>query len=363
MKIRLPVLMVGLAVQGLCGAAYAQNSVTLYGLVDITMDISNQGHGTLARELSGGMAGSRWGLKGSEDLGGGWKSIFTIESGFGANNGASQQGGLLFGRQAFVGVSGAPGTLTFGRQYSPEFYAFADNDAFNLGMAGGLSNIWMTSSNQTVTSVTNAYIVTSRTNNSAVYTSPNIYGVTLRAMYAFGGVAGSVRDGSTASVAAEFARGPVTFNAGYLRNVDAEGTGDLIAYTIGGSYTLGSARVFAAYTRDTDTTESAIKNPKVQFGLANLGLTYQITPFLQALAQVTKIINTSDNLPESQNAYVESVGLIYSLSKRTLLYSTYAQVQNKHGSTYSLGGALWAGGPATPDSTGRTFQLGFRTLF
>jgi predicted porin len=268
----------------------------------------------------------------------------------------------LFGRQAFVGVSGSPGTLTFGRQYSPEFYTFADNDAFTLGMAGGLSNISRTLPNQTVASVTNAYIVTSRTNNSIVYTSPNLYGLTLRAMYALGGVAGSLKDGSTLSAGASYQAGSIGLDAGYLRNVDAEGSGELIAYTVGGNYTWGPARIYAAYSRDTDTTFT-VSPQKVQFGLANLGLTYQVSPFLQVLAQVTKIIDTSANVPESQNAYVESVGVIYNLSKRTLVYSTYGQVQNKHGSTYSLGGALWFGGPATPNSTGRTFQLGFRTSF
>jgi predicted porin len=181
-------------------------------------------------------------------------------------------------------------------------------------------------------------------------------------MYALGGVAGSVNDGSTLSAGASFHAGSIGLDAGYIRNVDAEGSGDLIAYTLGGNYTWGPARVYAAYSKDTDTT-ATVSPQKVQFGLANLGLVYQISPFLQALAQVTKIIDTSAGLPESQNAYIESVGLIYNLSKRTLLYSTYAQVQNKHGSAYSLGGALWYGAPATPNSTGRTLQFGFRTSF
>jgi predicted porin len=361
----LAVVIAGLVLEGMTSAAQAQSSVTLYGVVDAVIDISNQGKGTLAREMSGGPFGSRWGLTGSEDLGGGWKSIFTLESGFGANNGASQQGGLLFGRQAFVGITGAPGQLTFGRQYSPEFWAFAKNDAFEGALAGGLPNISRTLANGTVAPLINAYAQTARTNNSVYYKSPNLYGLTFHAMYAFGGVAGSVKDGSTVSAGVNYTLAGLAVNAGYVRNVTADGAGDLIAWSVGGSYTIGSAQVFLAYTRDTDTSANTpeVAAPKVQVSLANLGLKYWITPFLVARAQVTHIVNTSDGLPASQNAYVEAVGLEYLLSKRTSVYTSYGQVQNKNGSTYSLGGALYLGGVAAPNATGRTFQVGMRTLF
>ncbi|CAE6843456.1 porin [Paraburkholderia domus] len=366
MKNRLPAVMVGLAIQGFACAAHAQSSVTLFGVIDTAIDISKQGNGLLVRELSGGTMGSRWGLQGNEDLGGGWATIFTVEDGFGINNGAIQQGGVFFGRQAWVGLRGTPGTFTAGRQYSPEFWAFASNDAFNGGLAGGLPNIWRVLPNGSQIDVLNAYAVTARTNNSVVYTSPVIYGVTLRAMYAFGGVAGSMRDGSTMSFSANYSGGALALNAGYLKSVNTAGSGEWIAWSAGGNYTFGPARVFVAYTRDTDTTgDIATTTPgsKVQFSLANIGLQYQISPYLQAIAQVTRLIDTSDGLAASQNAYVEAVGLNYSLSKRTSFYASYGQVQNKHGSTYSLGGAVYTGGIAAPDATGRSIQIGMRTLF
>jgi predicted porin len=352
-------LAVGLMFQGLAGVAQAQSSVTLYGVVDSYIDISNQGNGTLVRELSGAPMGSRWGLQGKEDLGGGWSSVFTLESGFGINNGASQQGGLLFGRQAFVGISGTPGTLTFGRQYSPEFWALAFNDPFLLGWAGGLPNISRTLPNGEVAGTLESYLITSRTNNSAVYTSPSLYGLTVRAMYAFGGVAGSLKDGQTVSIGGNYAQGPVTLNAGYVRNVVADGSGDLIEWTAGGSYAIGPAHIYLAYTRDTDSSGG----PRAQYSLANLGVNYQITAALGAMAQVIKIVDTSNGLAQSQNAYEEAVALTYSLSKRTMVYAAYGQVQNKHGSTYSLGSALYLGAPATPNATARSCQIGMRTQF
>ncbi|WP_323118465.1 porin [Burkholderia alba] len=100
-------------------AAYAQSSVTLYGLIDAGITYTNNQHGHSAwQETSGSVNGSRWGLRGAEDLGGGLKAIFVLENGFGINNGTLKQSGREFGRQAFVGLSQDQfGSLTLGRQY------------------------------------------------------------------------------------------------------------------------------------------------------------------------------------------------------------------------------------------------------
>src|SRR5260370_6783261 len=98
----------------------AQSSVTVYGIVGVGVEYANhilQGGRSSSgvREQSGNLAGSRWGFKGSEDLGGGYKAVFTLESGFNLNNGTLGQGGRLFGRKAFVGLSTPYGTVTLGR--------------------------------------------------------------------------------------------------------------------------------------------------------------------------------------------------------------------------------------------------------
>lgn len=355
----------GVAFGALSTLAQAQSSVTLYGVVETDIDISNQGHGALFRETSGAMQGSRWGVTGKEDLGGGYQAIFTLENGFNSNNGTFGQGGLLFGRQAFVGFTGPQGTLTFGRQYSPHFWAFTYNDVFLGGLAGGLSNFYRTLPNGSQKNIMNTYLNTARTNNSVVYKSPNLYGFTATVMYAFGGVAGSLTDGQTVSGWLNYTGGAFAFNGGYLRAVTADGSGDMIAWSVGGTYTIGSAQILLAYNRDTDTTANTpLKGgPKVQFSLLNLGLRYQITPALMAMAQVIHVVNTSDGLAASQNAYIEAVGLQYSLSKRTAVLASYGQVQNKNGSAYGLGGAVYLPGVTAPNSTGRTFQLGLRNTF
>ena len=100
-------------------AAHAQSSVTLYGLIDAGITYANNSGGhSLWKASSGTVNGSRWGLRGAEDLGGGLKAIFTLENGFSIMNGTAKQSSRMFGRQAFVGLaSDQYGAVTLGRQY------------------------------------------------------------------------------------------------------------------------------------------------------------------------------------------------------------------------------------------------------
>lgn len=107
------------------GKAHAQSSVTLYGIVDEGVNYTSNvqtspGNGHNLYSLSSGiLSGSRWGLRGVEDIGGGLKAIFVLENGFDVNNGRMGQGSLEFGRQAYVGLSTKFGSVTLGRQYDP----------------------------------------------------------------------------------------------------------------------------------------------------------------------------------------------------------------------------------------------------
>ncbi|TXI80113.1 MAG: porin [Cupriavidus sp.] len=111
----------------LAGAVQAQTSVTLYGVADVNVEYSthhavgNGGSGSRFAEQSGGLAGSRFGLRGTEDLGGGWRSVFALESAIAMDTGTLQQGGRLWGRQAFVGLGTPYGQITMGRQYTSLF--------------------------------------------------------------------------------------------------------------------------------------------------------------------------------------------------------------------------------------------------
>ncbi len=114
-----------------CGAVQAQTTVTIYGVLDAGVEhlSSVGGSGSLTRMPGLGVSvPSRLGFRGTEDLGGGLKAIFTLESGFGTDSGTLNQGGRFFGRQAFVGLSGDWGSVTLGRQYSMLFWSQLDAD-------------------------------------------------------------------------------------------------------------------------------------------------------------------------------------------------------------------------------------------
>ena len=123
---RLVLSTLSLSMLAAAGAASAQNSVTLYGVIDESLTYVNHANTNgdhlvaLGNSSAGDLAGTRFGMKGNEDLGGGLSAIFTLEGGFDPSTGKSQQGSSLFGRQSFVGLqSNQWGTVTLGKQYDP----------------------------------------------------------------------------------------------------------------------------------------------------------------------------------------------------------------------------------------------------
>jgi len=146
-------ILAGLVASLAATGAFAQSSVTVYGVIDISANYTtNQNKagdsvlslgdsGAIGDPGQGAMSGSRWGLKGEEDLGGGSKAIFKVESGFTVNNGQSDQQGQLFGRQSYVGLSDNNlGQITFGRQYGTMTDVAFDFDP--LGVGNYLANEW-----------------------------------------------------------------------------------------------------------------------------------------------------------------------------------------------------------------------------
>ncbi len=130
------------------GAAFAQSSnVTLYGIADAGISFQSHvngganGSGSVTGVTSGGLSGSRWGLRGTEDLGNNLKGIFVLESGFDIDTGKSAQGGRLFGRQAYVGLQGDYGAVTLGRQQNALYDLFGAYDPMALGPTYSLNSV------------------------------------------------------------------------------------------------------------------------------------------------------------------------------------------------------------------------------
>ena len=194
---------------GLSVQAHAQSSVTLYGLIDEGFNFTNNAAGHRGYQMvSGDTVGSRWGLKGSEDLGGGLKAIFQLENGFNTNNGALGQGGLMFGRQAYVGLSSSQyGTLTMGRQYDPTVDMWSGFTAAG-NWEGDLGSHPYDNDNADWDY---------RIQNSVKYVSPTVAGFTGEALYGFSNQAGGFAQNRVYSAAVQYQMGPLSAAVAYLK--------------------------------------------------------------------------------------------------------------------------------------------------
>ncbi len=189
--------------------AHAQNSVTLYGIIDTGFTYTHNSGGSASQfaMTSGNESGSRWGLKGAEDLGGGLKTIFQLENGFNSTTGNLGQGGREFGRQAFVGLTDTRwGTVyALGRQYDPVVDLVQPVQGDNY--LGGIFT-----SPGDVDNADNS----ARFDNAVKWASPTWGGLTAEAMYAAGGVAGSTSNGTSYAAALAYNTGPLALAAGLL---------------------------------------------------------------------------------------------------------------------------------------------------
>ncbi|ALS59266.1 porin [Pandoraea norimbergensis] len=329
------------------GAAHAQSSVTLYGIIDAGVQYVSKTGGNLAgtgttsknfQFANGNLQGSRWGLKGAEDLGGGLKAIFVLENGFNLGNGTLGQGSREFGRQAYVGLSSATaGTLTIGRQYDSvvDFVG-----PFAVGSQWGTFAGAHPFDND---NLNNSF----RVNNTVKYTSINYAGFSAGGMYGFSnsannGTAGSGFANNRAySFGAGYANGPLSFGAGYLY-IASPGTntsgvltaGDVnTPMNLGGaavsdkawigaaglSYAFGPATVGLVYGHSSYTY---VGGGSWKFDNIELNGKYMLTPALQLGAAVTYTWSTLNNAGTNVSPkYTQAtIGTDYFLSKRTDLY-------------------------------------------
>lgn len=174
---------------------------------------------------SGPETHSRWGLRGSEDLGDGWSAIFRLENGFEAFNGQLHVPGTLFSRQAFVGLSNKTwGSLTFGRQYAPAYDTLGDIfDPLTVG--DYWQNSWMYNG-------IGPYL---EVNNSVKYKG-SFDGLDANALYGFGNQSGAVGLGATYAVELTYTYGPAMLNAGFQQaSVPTSATGSSVGTSVGSS--------------------------------------------------------------------------------------------------------------------------------
>lgn len=379
--------------------AHAQSSVLLYGLIDEGILFNSNARGGRQYAMnSGNLMGDRWGMKGTEDLGDGLQALFVLESGYNLNTGAFQQGGALFGRQAYVGFNGKFGRITFGRQYdslldgiSP--YTLA-NSYYHMPGMGQLSGT-IGAHPGDLDNLDNSV----RINNAIKYASPLRGGFQAVGQYSVGGVAGTPTRNQIWSLAGTYSNGPLSLGAAFesirdpnysfFGNQPSGSTTGLNITTpvysgyasarsmqiaaAGGTYVFGNLGVGLVYSntrfQDIGTEAGTNLNPNnihgtATFNTGEINAGYQFTPFFTAgvgfhYTQGSPI----DGLSRAKYSQF-NIGADYLLSKRTDLY-TVVVYQHAAGTDSTLKPAVASINGLSPSSNGKqvAVAMGIRTRF
>ena len=377
------------AVAGLfASAANAQSSVTLYGLIDASVAFTNNintsaGGGQRYAMGSGLINGSRWGLRGSEDLGGGLKAIFQLENGFNINNGAFGQQGREFGRQAFVGLSSNQfGTLTVGRQYDSVVDYLGPLSLTGTGYGGTVAAHPYDNDN-----LDNSI----RISNSVKYTSVNYNGLKFGGLYGFSNQADGFATNRAYSAGVSYAYAGFNFAAGYLQLNNSLGSSANLngavsdapisaarerVYGAGLNYAFGPAVVGFVFTQSkydnagvgTVVTSGVPAGAYVRFNNYELNARYNITPAWNVAAQYTFTQSREPGFlangsgEDSPKFHTATVMSTYSLSKRTDVYGIVAYTRFS-GTNYLGGATINGGGGASSTNKQVLAGVGIRHRF
>lgn len=378
--------LLALAVLGaFAGAASAQSSVTVYGIVDLGFDRTDDGAtaGSTNGIKSGGQSASRIGFKGTEDLGGGLNALFQLEATIAADTGSAfgttaagttgtnanfANGAGGFNRIATVGLqSNAFGTVNLGRQTSVIKDAYDVVDPFGDG--GTIAPISTVFFNGTLAGDFG------RISNSVKYSTPSFGGFKASAAYGFGEVAGDTGTNSNYGLGLGYANGPLNVQFAYHnqdRGVVAAAAATATAFAVtasparenklaflGASYNFGVVKLHGAYAdtkleNTTASTEAKYRNymigVSVPLGAAgNLFASYSVNDN-----------RTTDNFDAQKAAIMYT----YDLSKRTNLYTGYSRTSNDSGTGAAGSGSrigLAASAPAGESAS--AFNVGIRHKF
>jgi len=410
--------LLALAVLAVSGAASAQSSVTVFGVVDASVtgysnksrDLTptsflnpfylNKGSVTTSRrELANSAYNtSRMGFRGTEDLGGGLAASFWLEAPISNDDG--QQGIATFARRSTVSLSGGFGEIRLGRDLTPTVWNEVVFDPFGTNGVG--ANLILSAnatfgnfgtpaaSTAPFTNVgTNNYIRAS--NTVGYFLPPNLGGFYGQVMYGFNektkyspglatpNVANSQRQGRYVGGRFGYANGPVDVALAYGSSTIGDqfyaGTTTKInSLNLGASYDFGPVKLFGELSRATNKMDYEVTpvtggRPDIDLTGYLLGVTVPVGPgLIRASYAGVKFDANQPNTPFTPRAADPkanklAIGYVHNLSKRTALYATIARVSNKNGAALTVGGPAFvtAGGFTPKTSTG--YDFGIRHAF
>jgi predicted porin len=317
-----------LAIVSAASAASAQSSLTLYGLVDASVESVKAGD-TVSRVTSDNLASSRFGLKGTEDLGGGLKAVFNLEAALKTDTGAADS--AFFGRQAWVGVNGGFGELRLGR-----------TDSSIGALAGNSSILGAQAYDDFKIGKTLAGDKYRRVDNSITYALPKLVnGLSAQVQYstkASGGEVAGDKTGRLYGLNVQYAAGAFGAGAAYLE-AKANNAGakekSALAYL---SYDFTAAKVTGYYNRNASGV--GLTGARELFG-ARLDV-----PLGNAFAMQASVSRARDwnDVRNDADATIVALKGIYSLSKRTSVYALATTVSNGDNSAIAVGGLTGVAG-------------------
>ncbi len=310
--------LIALAVLAASGASFAQSTATVYGIADLWIGSNDTGATSTTTIGSGGVNGSRWGLKGSEDLGGGLKANFKLEQFFDLDTGKTANAG--FDSYAYVGFSGGFGEVKLG------LVGTAYDDLSNGAMA--VFNSALSAHKKTWKSTGYSY-----PGNGILYVSPDMGGLTAEVSYNLG----ENVIGNTSSIAVAYEGGPVYAAFAYQTEKATPSATAKNFTQLNGAYDLGVAKLQAALGKVSQN--GAATTNEYQLGVT---------------APVSTVLTVSANYASSKDgafggaAEVKrsgyGLGAAYTLSKRTFLYGGYRTETQEQSGAADVDTSLFAVG-------------------
>ena len=320
---------------------HAQSNVQIFGIIDTFMQYTNTGKGYTPTLDSSGLYGSRWGVKGGEDLGDGLRTDFMLEQGFKADTGQAADPTRIFSRQSWIALSSKLGQVRIGRQNSLMFINESKIDPFyGATMASGLNNF-------------STYTV--RTDKTISYFSPQIGNFLYQTYYGFGDTGGAKSANGNFQAAINYDTEKLHLAGAYQAVRNALNTDTQKVLFAGGNYAFDGFKTFLGYHH------AISKLANINKDVLQLAFQFVVTPVSTVSVSYAYV---EDHTPLRNNASEVGLMYLYNLSKRTQLYSTLSYLKNTNTGTYTLGGAAVAGlALASPGASARGMQLGIAHFF
>ncbi|MBT3066522.1 porin [Rhodoferax sp. U11-2br] len=329
--------LIALAVLAASGAAMAQSTVTVYGIADVWVGSEKTGDVRDSKVGSGGVSGSRWGIKGTEDLGGGLKANFLLEQGFSIDSGAagtndSQPGvAQAFSRQSYVGLSGGFGEVKLGKVWTAYDDVQGSSDAVFDSALSPMNKVFISTSNYN-----------SNPANTIYYATPSFGGFAGAVSYSLGENKGTPAGTDATSITAfnvTYGAGPLALQLGYQVE-DGKTANDQKFTRLGGTYDLGVAKLYANYGK-VSNVGNAVDRDASEY---QIGADFPVSSALTLSASYAKSddSNPAGVYEATRKGY--GVGAAYSLSKRTTVYGGYESDKKTNQSAADTKHSLFAVG-------------------